>query len=487
MCNKYFRLFSLIFVLLLQLPLVSCGGGFNTNNFPVVVFSDVHFNPFDDTSLFTSLVLTDASGWEGVFQQSYKMTPSTYGYDTNYPLLMIALSSIRQNLGASPLVVYTGDILGHNFSEQFYALYYGSLGVPVPPPADIAKDPAAVAAMEAFANKTVAFFMDQVRSSVGNIPVMFTVGNSDSYLGIVPEPSFLANTAELYHTKFLNSSTDHQAFLDSFKKGGYYSMEPPGTNLMVIGINTVLCAFPDNTTTARFDEELHWLDTTLTAAKAADKKVWLLMHIPPGADIDSTAVKADNGQIDIMKNAVMMWQPPPTYTYQADFLTILANHPGVVTLTLAAHTHMDEFRIMSPDNVTPADVLEITPAITPIFGNNPAFKVFAFSRDTLKPIDYRSLNYDLATMPRRFHSYYTFSSAYCLSGYLNDSLAQLYPALKTNTVQQKLYQKHYYSGNTPQPPLSAQHVPITPANWPIFWSGIGNMDQQDFFNSVNSY
>ena len=207
------------------------------------------------------------------------------------------------------------------------------------------------------------------------------------------------------------------------------------------------------------------------------------MHIPPGADIDATAVKADNGRIDIIKNAVMMWQPPPAYTYQADFLTILANHPGVVTLTLAAHTHMDEFRIMSPANATPADVLEITPSITPIFGNNPAFKVFTFSRDTLKPIDYRSLNYDLATMPQRFHSYYTFSAAYCLSGYLNDSLAQLYPALPTGSSKQTLYRGHYYSGRN----YTNTTNPITDTNWPVFWCGIGIMDQTDFITCVNSY
>jgi hypothetical protein len=39
-----------------------CGSGTNTTsrNFPVVVFSDVHFNPFYDSSLFQSLVAADA-------------------------------------------------------------------------------------------------------------------------------------------------------------------------------------------------------------------------------------------------------------------------------------------------------------------------------------------------------------------------------------------------------------------------------------------
>ena len=118
------KLFSLILALILQLQLVACGGDSGTNNtnnnFPVVVFSDVHFNPFYDPSLFPALVATDAGEWESIFKTSSITAPSAWGSDTNYPLLALALSSIRQNLGASPLIIFTGDILGHNFPQTFY-------------------------------------------------------------------------------------------------------------------------------------------------------------------------------------------------------------------------------------------------------------------------------------------------------------------------------------------------------------------------------
>jgi hypothetical protein len=29
--------------------------------------------------------------------------------------------------------------------------------------------------------------------------------------------------------------------------------------------------------------------------------------------------------------------------------------------------------------------------------------------------------------------------------------------------------------------------PITDTDWPVYWSGIGKMEQQEFFDSVNSY
>ena len=192
------------------------------------------------------------------------------------------------------------------------------------------------------------------------------------------------------------------------------------------------------------------------------------MHAPPGADIYATAQLVDNGHLT---SAQMMWIPD----YQTSFLQILAKYPGMIKLTLAGHTHMDEYRIMSS-----ADVLDITPGISPRSGNDPAFKVFTFSRDTMRPTDYRSLNYDLATRPEKFNSYYTFWLAYWMQGLLNDSLAQLFPALRTDNAKQTLYRGYYYSGNN-------SSNPITNTNWPVYWCGIGKMGQQDFIDCVNNY
>jgi sphingomyelin phosphodiesterase acid-like 3 len=478
-----YKKFCLLFLMgMLIFSLSGCtgtGNGTNTtnNNFPVVVFSDVHFNPFYDPSLFPALVAADADQWAGIFQTSKITAPSIWGADTNYPLLALALSSIKQNLGTSPLIIFTGDILGHDFPKTFFELYYGNLGVPVPDDAAILADDTAVAAMKNFADNTVAFFMGQVRSTAGDIPVMFAVGNSDSYIGALPEPSFLSNTAELYYTNFLNSIVDHQSFLDTFTTGGYYSADLPGTNLMVIGLNTVMFNYDfGDTFKSAVDAELAWFDSTLASAQAAGKKVWLLMHIPPGADKYSTAQNVDdNGHIT---TATMMWNQD----YQTSFLQILSKYPGLVTQMLTAHTHMDEYRIVSPG--IPADT---TPSIAPYFGNNPAFKVFTFSGDTFKATDYTSLNYDLAANPEQFNSYYTFSTAYLLHGFLNDSLMQLFPELAAENAKQQLYREHYFSGHNYTIPVTNTFNPITDKTWPVYWCGIGHMDEQGLIDCVNSY
>lgn len=464
----------IFFLVLVNIFLISgCGGGSDstatTNNASVVVFSDVHFNPFYDKTLLPALVAADASEWAGIFQTSRTTTPSAWSSDTNYPSLVLALSSIKQNQGTGSLVIFTGDVLGHYMPQYFYTYLNGTINP---------RGPEDVAAMVAFTDKTLAFVMGQVRASVGNIPVMFAVGNSDSYSGygptapdspLGPGSSFLSNSAELYYTKFLNGSVDHQTFLDTFKVGGYYSAEPAGTNLMVIGLNTI--AFSpgvpgDNDNLV--NTELAWLDSRLLLAKTLGKKAWLLMHVPPGADLGTTAKNAaSSGHVD-STSVVMMWKP----AYQASFLQILSRYPDTVNLILAGHTHMDEYRIVSP-----VHVVELTPGITPVFGNNPAFKVLSYSQDTFDPVDYRTMRYDLAAAPGQFASDYTFSAAYGAHGLLNASLAQLFPDLATYPAKQAFFRTAYYSGNNS---LNT----ITDANWPIYWCGIQKMEQQELIDCV---
>jgi sphingomyelin phosphodiesterase acid-like 3 len=469
---KDFRCLGLILFLILPLQLAGCEGGEDPTargTSPVVVFSDVHFDPLYDQTLFQALSAADPSQWASIFQTSSQTAPSTWGSDTNYPLLALALSSIRQNLGASPFVIFTGDILGHYLPQRFYDLYDPG-NAHNPTPAD-------VAAMKAFTDKAVTFFMQQVRASVGTLPVMFALGNADSYTGLGPDSSFLSDTAELYYAQFVSGTVDHEAFLNTFKSGGYYSAEPAGTNLMVIGLNTFeFSPFFNALYSDAVAAQLAWLDSTLASAQARGKKVWLLMHVPPGADKYSTAKSVDaNGHLT---TATMMWNQD----YQTRFLQVLARYPELIAHTLSAHTHMDEYRIMSPSNV-----VETTPSIAPYFGNNPAFKRFAFFSDTLRAFDYTSLNYDLATLPTQFNPYYTYSTAYSLPGDLTESLAQLYPQLAASSVKQSLYRGSYFSGHDYVNPVGNDSTPITDKTWPVYWCGIAHMDQDGLIACVNSH
>jgi hypothetical protein len=460
-----------------------CGGTpriSGSENFPVVVFSDVHFQPYinpflpgsqslnkstvaANMALAAQLDAADASQWPAIFEgpgNASNYAVSAPGADTNYALLALALASIKQNLGASPAVIFTGDFLGHGL-DQLYSVYS----------VNKTADEAA-----AFVDKTLTFVLQQIRAAVGTIPVYFALGNCDSYTGYGPSSSFLANNAQQLCTLALNGVGNQQDVIRSITEGGYYSVEPAGMNLMIIALNTIALS-PLVQTNGDASEsnqdavnvELSWFDSRLAAARSASQKVWLLMHVPPGADEGTTAKSITaNGHLAA---ATMMWEP----NYQATFMQILQKYPGVIAMTLAGHTHMDEYRI-----VLPSTLLEISPGISPVFANDPAYKIFTLDQHTLAPIDFRSISYDLSVMPARFGDYYTFSEAYAMTGTMPTFLASLYPALVTNSQLQALYRNYYFSRNNSPSPL-------TDLKWPAYWAGIGMMWEQDLTNAVNSY
>lgn len=439
-----------------------CGSGSGTSNsYPAVVFSDAHFNPFYDETLFQQLNSSDASQWAGVFATSSISEPSTYGADSNYPLLVLALSSIRQNLSTSPLVIFTGDVLGHNFAQTYFTL-------------SKSQD---VAAMQDFASKTLSFFTQFVKSYVGDIPVMFVLGNADSYTGLAPDSTYFVNTADIYYSNWIGVASDHQTFLNTYEAGGYYSAEPI-TGVVVVALNTVaLSTLELENNDSQVQAELTWLDSTLASAKSSGKKVWILMHVPPGAYTAQTASQLDpSGHLSA---ATMQLKP----SYQTSLMQVLSNYSDIITMMLAGHTHMDEFRnIYGGSPLSSNGTLMITPGITPYFNNNPAYRIFTFPSDGFAPSDYRSIYYDLATLPAQFGDYYTFSTAYfgiMMRSLLDDALTGLYPVLNTNATKQGLFRTYYYSGNNTANTISD-------ANWKVYWCAIANMGEQDIIDCVNS-
>lgn len=363
-------------------------------------------------------------------------------------------------------------MLGHNIPQNFYAAYYHATPTTYPTP-----DPTAVAAMQQFIDKTFAFVAAQIRASAGNAPVLYVPGNIDTYgPGLGPDSTFLTNNAAAVYNQLLNGSVDQQTFLSTFTSDGYYSAQPLGSRLRVIGLNTnsFVAIAPSS---SQAGTELVWLDSQLAAARAAGQKVWILMHVPPGANAQGMASDAP-GQLD-ESDVSMNWDADT----QSTFMRTLARYPGVVTLMLAGHTHMDEYRILPSGNV-----LEQLPGISPCFGNNPAYKVLTITQDTFLPMDYESFDYDLSSMPPQFQSLYKLSSTYGTLGTLDYSLRGLYPQLVSSESRRDTYTYYYASGSTSKNPLSqAPWNPINTGNWPIFACTISKMDGPDYVACVNTY
>ena len=305
---------------------------------------------------------------------------------------------------------------------------------------------------------------------MGAIPVYFALGNCDSYTGAGPDSTFLANNAQQLYTLALNGSGNQANVINTVQNGRYYSEEPAGMNLMIVALNTFALSPGNTVEQAMIQDQFTWFDAKLAQASAASQKVWLLMHAPPGA-VESTTGEQPNDNDGQITLATMMWAD----NYQEQFMGIVEKYPGVISMSLAGHTHMDEFRLMSPGNA-----LAITAGISPFFGNNPAYKIFALDSLSRAPTDYSAVNCNLSAASPQFASYYTFSQAYDLDGPLAASLAELFPALIASKAAQTQYQSAFFSGNNAS-------NPITSLNWPVYWCGIGFINEQEFFTAVNAF
>jgi len=481
-----------------------CSGGNTASPVPppstytVVAISDIHFNPLANPALFTSLNAQPASQWKSIFDNDQSTNPASYaafGADTNYPALVLALAALKQNLGSSPVVLFSGDMLGHDLPEWFCALYSTPPISIKNPPLTCQLNAAGTVAMQSFLDKTMAFVSMEIRANVGNVPVIFVPGNIDTYsmYGTGPDTSFLSDNASTYYTQLLNSSVDQTSFQSTFTTLGSYSMQLPGSNVLAIALDSN--PFAQSSYLPPLDPyaELTWLDSQLSAAQTAGQKVWLIMHVPPGTNTTETAQYAAKNAAPspgVDDEAAMMWQAQ----YQAEFMLILEKYPGLIAMGITGHTHMDEFRVLPT-----GDVFLGIPGISPVFGNNPAFKIFTIAQASQMPMDYQTISYNLAASPAptQFSSLYTFSTAYGATPgtTLESSLQQLYPQLTPTAAATATFINYYDAGNPtsfPYPTGSGTYIQIpwnmaNTANWALYSCGFSQMDESDYVECVNSY
>jgi hypothetical protein len=449
-----FSIRSVAALLIVASLITGCSSSSSPAPQTVIAISDVHFDPFYDRSLFASLQVAPVTEWAALFASSAITDPGNWGGPTNYPLLQRMTTALRTQQPRPTLVVFGGDFLVQDFPSIFNYLA---------PTQD-------EAAMKAFALKTVTFVVQQIRAALGTTPVYFTLGNWDSYagsFGLLPNDPFLADTEGVFYDGFLAGAADRVAFEPTYRAGGYYAADVPGSSLVVVGLNTIFLA-PQSPpgTEAAATQELEWLDATLDAARASGRPVWIVTHVPPGGDLATTGSDVDpQGHIT---QPTMMMQAE----LQAELLAILAAHRDVVTAAFTGHTHMDEYRLA-------AIALQGLPGVTPLLGNSPAFKTFTVSPDTTLK-DYVSWTLDLGNPSTAFQPYYTFSAAYGLADPLAASLPALLPELRSVPGMQAGYRERYGSGHAPG-------KPITDLGWPVYWCGIALLGPDGLTDCVNHY
>jgi sphingomyelin phosphodiesterase acid-like 3 len=211
--------------------------------------------------------------------------------------------------------------------------------------------------------------------------------------------------------------------------------------------------------------QLDWLERVLKKAQKDGKKVFLVTHIPAGIDIFGT-VKTYMDASGKISDADLFWKE----SCQRRFLDICRRYASVIEIIFNGHTHMDEYLLILDREGKAYKGAIVTPAVSPQFGNNPAFKVFTLRGSDWKPLDYRGIRCNLSLPSPEFSAYYTFSDAYAVQAPLEESLVGLFPKLATDIDDRQNYTRFYYSAHD-------EANIINEVNWPAYWCGIGKMNK----------
>jgi hypothetical protein len=343
-----------------------------------LVASDLHFNPFADPALVADLAAANPRQWEAILNRS-KLTPySQYGKDTNWWLLQSALDAMRTTLPHPALVMVTGDLLAHGFPLAYRNAMHDSDGQHY----------------RAFVLKTVEFLGWELRKRFNQSEILITPGNNDDECGdydIEADGPFLSDTADLAR-KLARAG---HPFTADWKALGSYAVQPAAIRgVRIISLNSVFfsnkyhaaslanaCAQVDSTAASR---TFAWLESNLALARQAHEKVWLMFHIPPGIDGYATMVQyrqmsqamSSPSEELCSKAIVPMWNP----VWTSRFGSIMQDFQNTVTASFAGHNHTDDFRVINGAEAG-GDFVLIDPPISPIYGQNPAFRVVTFGPD----------------------------------------------------------------------------------------------------------
>ena len=237
-------------------------------------------------------------------------------------------------------------------------------------------------------------------SSLGNsssrhfpaTPILPALGNNDEECGdyeLQPGGPFLADTLPILRR--LVGSAGGPGFDRDWQGYGNYSARAGGIRVLSTNTNFLSVHYRNACGSAADGDPgratLAWLEAELAAAKEAQERVWLLYHIPPG--IDGYATLRQGACPGTM---IPMWDQ----AYAGAFLALLKRYADTVTASFAGHTHMDDFRLIGDAEGRYGFAL-ITPAVSPIFGQNPAFRTFVY--DAAGGI-LDQTTYDLTNLPQ---------------------------------------------------------------------------------------
>jgi sphingomyelin phosphodiesterase acid-like 3 len=301
----------------------------------------------------------------------------TRGEDTSYGLYASSLTAMQSKERDVAFITVSGDLIAHAFSCKYDALFPKS----------------SPDAYQSFVEKTIQFVLGELRTTVPEARVYAALGNNDSDCGdyqLDKHSSFLSHLSEVIAEGLPPAS--RQSAVMTFADSGYYSAALPAPlehiRLLVLDdtfMSRKYASCSGKPDSGGADAQMAWLRAQLAEARQKRQHVWVMGHIPPGIDPYSTAVKMRD---------VCGGSAPEMFLSSGDLPELLSDYGDVIQLALFAHTHMDEMRLLKPENAAASSAalgvaVKLVPSISPINGNAPSFTIATVEPTTATLRDYR--------------------------------------------------------------------------------------------------
>lgn len=416
-----------------------------------LVISDIHFNPTAglDKKQFQKLSSLPASEWPK-FLNSLEQPVSQPGSDSNFSLMNATLNAAQQRLADPQFILYPGDLLSHEWQAKYNQLAARNLH----------EDPTAY---REFTRKALTVVANAFKEQFPDTMVYATLGNDDSFCQdywIQPNGDFLSTFFNAWKPLLGELGNDAIA-QKSIQSLGVYSVDLPGSksNRLIV-LNSVFwsasyccdyfspkamnCCDCVNQGDEPGKQQFAWLERELSIAQQQNKHVWLLMHVPPG--LDSYAEEKANGA----SRAAELW----TKEFTTRYLKLVSDYRDTLAVSFAGHTHMDDFRV---DRIRGIPVLlhKISPGVSPIFGNNPAFQIYQQATSG-KILNWQTHFTDLknGSSKRRAAAWkleYDARATYGITEVNAQSMTQVFAAMKSNPTgpEANAYRRYYRVQATP--------------------------------------
>jgi sphingomyelin phosphodiesterase acid-like 3 len=384
---------------------------------PWLFVNDVHFDPL-----------------------SRNPRPIKFGRDTNEALLVSALAEMRRVAPNPPVIVMAGDFLAHHFKN-------------------------------ALAASTMADLARRFNRSFPHAQFVIALGNEDSACGdygVTPNSSFLRTVAAAWEP-LVNRNGAAPDFTRTFSRDGFYAAKLPVAGLRAVVVDDAFwSAFYRNACGHGDPSPASFAELAAALGTAGTEHRWLVMHIPPGIDAQSTVSRAHRLAI------VPFMRPDP----RNELLGLIADPARRVDLVVAAHIHRFAFRIVDAKAVPPARAgrvvpILVSPAISPIYWNSPSF----LSADVAADGTIRNLE-EHSSIDRVWHAVGDLASL-GVGEFSGPALASLQARLERD---EPLREKFFtlYAGGSPFREIDTKNA----KSWKPYWCAAVDFASTDFRDCI---